>query len=51
MKKISSFTSFFIAVAGLLLSIGVSAAEPVAKSRFSGVAIGGHDTVAYHELA
>lgn len=26
------------------------AAEPVAKSRLGGVAIGGHDTVAYHAL-
>lgn len=26
------------------------AAEPVSKSRWSGVAIGGHDTAAYHEL-
>jgi len=26
------------------------AAEPVAKSRLSGVAIGGHDSVAYHTL-
>ncbi len=26
------------------------AAEPVSKNRFSSVAIGGHDTVAYHSL-
>ncbi len=26
------------------------AAEPVSKSRFKGVAIGGHDSLAYHEL-
>ena len=26
------------------------AAEPVSKSRWSGVAIGGHDSAAYHEL-
>jgi len=29
----------------------VHAAEPVSKSRFAGVAIGGHDSVAYHTLA
>lgn len=29
----------------------VQAAEPVSKSRFKGIAIGGHDTVAYHSLA
>lgn len=35
----------------LLLMAGAShAAEPVSKSRFGGVAIGGHDAVAYHEL-
>lgn len=34
----------------LVLSSVAQAAEPVSKSRFGGVAIGGHDTVAYHEL-
>lgn len=35
----------------LLLSLSsvTLAAEPVSKSRFGGVAIGGHDTVAYHQ--
>ena len=33
-----------------LFSTAVFAAEPVSKSRLRGVAIGGHDTVAYHEL-
>jgi len=28
----------------------VQADDPVSKSRISGVAIGGHDTVAYHDL-
>jgi len=37
---------------GALLFAGfVQAAEPVSKSRFKGVAIGGHDSVAYHSLA
>lgn len=30
--------------------VNTYAAEPVAKSRFSGVAIGGHDSVAYHRI-
>lgn len=38
-------------VFGTLLAGSINAAEPVAKSRMSGVAIGGHDTVAYHEIA
>ena len=33
-----------------LVSLAASAAEPVSKSRLSGVAIGGHDSVAYHSL-
>lgn len=41
----------FLAV-GLVAASGVAlAAEPVAKSRLTGVAIGGHDSVAYHSLA
>lgn len=36
--------------ASLAFSAGLLAAEPVSKSKRSGVAIGGHDTVAYHEL-
>ena len=34
----------------LLLSMTISAAEPISKSRFGGVAIGGHDTTAYRAL-
>lgn len=33
-----------------LVSLAASAAEPVSKSRLGGVAIGGHDSVAYHSL-
>jgi len=50
LRKVSRFAAIFVAVAGLLLSVVASAAEPVSKSRFAGVAIGGKDTVAYHEL-
>jgi len=34
-----------------LFSAVVLAAEPVSKSRFGGVAIGGHDSVAYHNIS
>ena len=37
-------------LASLFFTGVVMAEEPVAKSRLSGVAIGGHDTVAYHTL-
>ncbi len=42
MKKRMLFVLF-------MLSSWVSAAEPVSKHFFTGVAIGGQDTVAYHE--
>lgn len=32
------------------MSAFASAAEPVSKSRWGGVAIGGHDSVAYHSI-
>ncbi len=44
------FKNFWVAVSALVFAGVVSAAEPVSKSRFKGVAIGGHDTVAYHTL-
>jgi len=34
----------------MLTAIQLYAAEPIAKSRLGGIAIGGHDTVAYHAL-
>ena len=34
----------------LILAFGANANEPVSKSFVTGVAIGGHDTVAYHKL-
>ena len=33
-----------------LLNASAFAAEPVSKSRFGGVAIGGHDAALYYEL-
>lgn len=46
MKLTSIVATFFL----LLLSVASHAAEPVSQSRLGGVAIGGHDSVAYHEL-
>jgi len=47
-------TVFALGLTLALAMIGITgsanATEPVAKSRISGVAIGGHDTVAYHSL-
>ncbi|MFT6304118.1 MAG: YHS domain-containing protein [Granulosicoccus sp.] len=39
-----------LAAIGVLFTITAVAAEPVSKSRFSSVAIGGHDSVAYHQI-
>lgn len=39
-----------LVLSALIMANVAEAAEPVAKSRLSGVAIGGHDTVAYHSL-
>ncbi|MFT5894171.1 MAG: YHS domain-containing protein [bacterium] len=39
-----------IAAMAVLFTMTATAAEPVSKSRFSGVAIGGHDSVAYHQI-
>ena len=41
---------FLLASGAMLITLPAYAAEPVSKSRFGGIAIGGHDTVAYHEL-
>jgi len=43
--------SSLILLLGTLLITAAHAAEPVSKSRLKGVAIGGHDSVAYHSLA
>ena len=43
------FTLVFASVA-LFFTVTASAAEPVSKSRLGGVAIGGHDSVAYHQI-
>jgi len=46
---VSRLSSFFGVVLLVFASLS-NAAEPVSKSRFGGVAIGGHDSAAYHEL-
>lgn len=43
------FAIVFAAMA-VFFAVSAGAAEPVSKSRFSGVAIGGHDSVAYHQI-
>jgi len=54
MRHISRFLLTFAFVlttfAGIAITGTAQAAEPVAKSRLGGVAIGGHDSVAYHSL-
>ena len=47
--SIRLFAVVFAALA-VFLTVSASAAEPVSKSRLSGVAIGGHDSVAYHQI-
>ena len=39
-----------IFVALLIVAFNLNASEPVSKSFLTGIAIGGHDTVAYHRL-
>lgn len=43
--------SLVILFGAFLVTGFAHAAEPVSKSRFKGVAIGGHDSMAYHSLA
>ena len=46
-----SRASNLIILIGTIVMFGLAhASEPVSKSRFKGVAIGGHDAVAYHSL-
>ena len=47
MKQIKILVAVILLFANVQIALG---AEPVSKSRWSGVAIGGHDTAAYHEL-
>ena len=47
-KTLLSVSGFFGFL--LMLSSAAFAMEPVSKSRLSGVAIGGHDTFAYHQF-
>lgn len=46
----SRATSLVLLLLTILMSSAASAEEPVSKSRLGGVAIGGHDSVAYHQL-
>lgn len=45
------FSNVLLLLCTLLFAGFVQAVEPVSKSRFKGVAIGGHDSLAYHTLA
>ena len=51
MKLTSHFQAVFILLIFLLAGLSANAAEPVSKSGLGSVAIGGHDSVAYHELS
>jgi YHS domain-containing protein len=51
MKQIIRLPIALIAMAIAVISLNVHSAEPVSKSRLGGVAIGGHDSVAYHEIS
>lgn len=51
MKSIVSLAALTATLLVSLFAGQVFAAEPVSKSRFSGVAIGGHDSVQYHQIA
>ncbi len=48
--RLSRLTGFVLLIFSALASTLAVAAEPVSKSRFGGVAIDGHDTVAYQQL-
>ncbi|MBX2884021.1 MAG: hypothetical protein KTR32_28970 [Granulosicoccus sp.] len=54
MKKINNTCDWLAVVmlmlAAMLLPVSTLAAEPVSKSSFRGIAIGGHDSVEYHNL-
>ena len=51
MKSTLTLVALVVTLITSLLTGQVLAAEPVSKSRFSGVAIGGHDSVAYHQIS
>lgn len=50
MKRILNLPIALLALLALSTALQVQAAEPVSKSRLGGVAIGGHDSVAYHNI-
>ncbi len=49
--NIFSFRNVVCLLGALLVNTLIWAAEPVSKSRWGGVAIGGYDAAAYHELS
>jgi YHS domain-containing protein len=49
-NPISRLTGIALLILASLFTSALHAAEPVSKSRWGGVAIGGHDSVAYHQL-
>lgn len=51
MKNTLKLPALLSAILFSAISHGVQGAEPVSKSRLGGVAIGGHDSVAYHQLS
>ena len=50
MRLSTKAMAWTFALLSAVFVINSNAAEPVAKSRFTGVAIGGHDSVAYHNI-
>jgi len=51
MKSSVSPIALVVTLVTSLFAGQIVAAEPVSKSRLSGVAIGGHDSVAYHQIS
>ncbi len=50
MTSFTRYLTFTLFLAGFFTSFIAAASEPVSKSRISGIAIGGHDSFAYHQL-
>jgi len=50
MKLSKRLLAVTVSLVTMFFAVVATAAEPVSKSRFSSVAIGGHDSVAYHQI-
>jgi opacity protein-like surface antigen len=50
MRLSRRLVAIVFAAMAVFFTVSAAAAEPVSKSRLSGVAIGGHDSVAYHQI-